>query len=111
MNRSWQWALAGILAAVVASFAFYTLRRPEPLPEGILYGSGHIEGTEVRIASEVGGRVVEQWLPEGEIVAKAARVAMIDPTVSRDRLRAADAELASLREAAAALGARSAGAT
>ena len=106
MNRSWQWALAGVLVAVIASYAFYTLTRPEPLPNGILYGSGHIEGTEIRIASEVAGRVVEQWMPEGGIVNAGAPVATIDPTVSRDRLRAVDAELDALRESRAALAAQ-----
>jgi HlyD family secretion protein len=106
MNRSWQWALAAVLIAVVASYAFYAFTRPEPLPEGFLYGSGHIEGTEVRIASEVAGRVVEQRMPEGEIVSAGAVLATIDPTVSRDRLSAAQAELDALRESRAALAAQ-----
>ena len=106
MNRSWQWALTGVLAAVVASYAFYALTRPEPLPEGVLYGSGHIEGTEVRISSEVAGRVIEQRLPEGEIVTAGAALVTIDPTVSRDRLSAAEAGLGALRQSAAALAAQ-----
>lgn len=106
MNRSWQWTLAGVLVAVLAASVFYGLTRPEPLPAGILYGSGHIEGTEIRIASEVAGRVLDQQLPEGELVAPGAPLVTIDPTVSRDRLRIADAELAALRETADALGAQ-----
>jgi HlyD family secretion protein len=106
MNRSWQWALAGVLAAVVSSSAFYALTRPDPLPEGILYGSGHIEGTEIRIASEVAGRVVEQLMPEGTVVSAGATLATIDPTVSRERLNAVEAELDALRESRAAFAAQ-----
>ena len=106
MNRSWQWALAAILVAVAVSYAFYALTRPEPLPEGFLYGSGHIEGTEVRIASEVAGRVLEQRMQEGEVVAAGAVLATIDPDVSRDRLSAAQAELDALAESRAALAAQ-----
>ena len=80
MNRSWQWALGAILIAVAASYAFYALTRPEPLPEGFLYGSGHIEGTEVRIASEVAGRVVEQRMPEGVVVPAGAVHRFVDFT-------------------------------
>lgn len=106
MNRSWQWALVGVLVAVVASYGFYALTRPEPLPEGFLYGSGHIEGTEVRIAPEVGGRVVEQRMPEGGAVTAGAVLAIIDPTVSRDRVNAAQAEADALRESRGVLAAQ-----
>jgi HlyD family secretion protein len=106
MNRSWQWALAGVVVAVVASYGFYALTRPERLPEGFLYGSGHVEGTEVRIASEVGGRVVEQRMPEGEVVSAGAVLAMIDPTVSSDRLSASEGEFNAMRESRGVLGAQ-----
>lgn len=106
MNRSWQWALAWVIAAVAVSAAFYVLTRPEALPEGLLYGSGHIEGTEIRIASEVAGRVVDQRLPEGQIVSAGTAVVTIDPSVSRDRLTATTAELDALRQSRGALAAQ-----
>jgi HlyD family secretion protein len=106
MNRSWLWALAGVLAVVLASYAFYLGTRPEPLPAGILYGSGHIEGTEIRIASEVGGRVAEQWMPEGAAVSAGAALVTIDPAVSRDQLSAVEGELGALTETRAALAAQ-----
>jgi len=106
MNRSWLWTLIGVLVVVLASYALYLLTRPEPLPEGLLYGSGHIEGTEVRIASEVTGRVVEQQMPEGEAVTAGAALVTIDPAVSRDQLSAVEGELEALRETRAALAAQ-----
>jgi HlyD family secretion protein len=106
MNRSWVAALAGVLVVVVASYALYLVTRPEPLPPGVLYGSGHIEGTEIRIASEVAGRVVEQRMPEGQAVSAGAALLTIDPAVSRDQLRAVEAELDALRETRAALAAQ-----
>src|SRR3970040_985031 len=105
MNRSWLWALAGVLAVVLASYAFYLGTRPEPLPAGILYGSGHIEGTEIRIASEVGGRVAEQWMPDRAAGSAGAALVTIDPAVSRDQLSAVEGELGALTETRAALAA------
>jgi HlyD family secretion protein len=106
MNRSWLWTLIGVLVVVLASSVLYFLTRPEPLPEGFVYGSGHIEGTELRVASEVSGRVVEQRMQEGEAVSAGAALVTIDPSVSRDQLSAVEGELAALRESRAALAAQ-----
>jgi HlyD family secretion protein len=73
------------------------------VPEGFLYGNGHIEGTEVRIASEVGGRVTEHALTEGEAVTRGQTVVVIDAQTSRDQLRVRQGELAALRDSQAAL--------
>lgn len=106
MNRSWLATLIGVIVAVAASYTFYSLTRPEALPKGLLYGSGHIEGTEIRIASEVAGRVLEQSLPEGQLVSAGAVVVTINPTVSRDRLAAAQGDVNALRETRSALAAQ-----
>lgn len=106
MKRSWLWTLVGVFAVAIASYALYALTRPEPLPPGILYGSGHIEGTEIRVASEVAGRVVEQGMPEGQAVNAGAPLLTIDPAVSRDQLSAVEGELEALRETGAALAAQ-----
>ena len=39
------------------SYGLYAYLTPPPLPDGLLYGNGHIEGTEIRVSSEVTGRV------------------------------------------------------
>lgn len=97
------WSLIGLLLISGISYGVFLATRPNPLPEGFLYGNGHIEGTEVRIASEVPGRVVEQSLTEGASVARGQTVVVIDAETSRDQLRAVQGELAALRDSRAAI--------
>jgi HlyD family secretion protein len=102
-KHSWLWSLALILVLGAVSWGVFVATRPAELPEGFLYGNGHIEGTEVRVASEVGGRVVEQHLTEGGVVRAGEPVVVIDAQTSQDRLRAVEGELAALRESKAAV--------
>lgn len=106
MNRSWIWTLIVVLAIAGGSFAAFVLLRPPTLQPGFAYGSGHIEGTEVKIASEAGGRVVSQSLVEGQAVKKNDRLVTIDPQVSRDQLSAAQSDVAALRSSRSALDAQ-----
>jgi len=80
------------------SYGVFVLFGEEPLPQGIVYGNGHIEGREVRIAAEVAGRVIEHHLVEGSKVSAGDPVAVIDPADAKDRLRSAQAELATARQ-------------
>ena len=72
-----------------------------------LLASGHVEAIEVRIAPEVGGRIVSFPAMEGDAVARGQEIARIDPTNVELALAAARAER---REAAAELALRRAGA-
>lgn len=54
--------------------------------------SGHVEATEVRIASKIGGRLEEFSVKEGDRVAAGQRLARIDTVDLRLALSAADAE-------------------
>ncbi len=65
MRGAWIRTSVGVLGLAAASCAIFFALRPPLLAESIVYGSGHIEGTEVRIAAEANGRVVEQALEEG----------------------------------------------
>jgi len=56
--------------------------------------SGYVEATEVRVASEVGGRVIEMKVAEGDRVAAGAVVARIDTADTDLALRRAEAERA-----------------
>lgn len=69
MSRGWLVTLAVLLALGAGGYTLYRYLEPTPLPPGILYGNGHVEGTEVRVAAEVGGRVIDSALVEGEPVA------------------------------------------
>jgi len=47
-------------------------------PTGVLRVSGHVEATEVQIAAEVGGRIVEMRVAEGDRVEAGTIVARLD---------------------------------
>ncbi|MGF6862721.1 HlyD family secretion protein [Rhodobacteraceae bacterium MBR-64] len=74
------WLLSALLLAIIAggSYGLFLYLRPAPLPEQLLYGNGHIEGTEVRVAVEVAGRVVESGIDEGVTVTKGDLLLRLD---------------------------------
>lgn len=59
---------------------------------GPLRASGYVEATEVRIAPQVGGRIVELALNEGDNVSAGALVARLDTSDQEIALRRAQAE-------------------
>lgn len=72
--------VAFILAVLVGASAFFYFRlQPDPQPGQLVYGSGRIEADEVRLASEVPGRLVEFRLREGETLRAGELIARIDP--------------------------------
>jgi HlyD family secretion protein len=62
--------------------------------EGPVRASGYVEATEVRIAAEVGGRILELVMDEGDRVASGALVARLDTSDTDLALRRAEAERA-----------------
>lgn len=102
MKQSWVWSLAVLLVVSGISYGVFWATRPQAVPQGFLYGNGHIEGTEVRIASEVTGRVTELHLTEGQAVTQGQTVLVVDAETSRDQLRVRQGELAALRDSRAA---------
>jgi HlyD family secretion protein len=93
----------GLLLISGLSYGIFWATRSPEVPEGFLYGNGHIEGTEVRIASEVAGRVTEHALTEGDAVTRGQTLVVIDAQTSEDQLRVREGELAALRDSQAAL--------
>lgn len=74
------WIVAVVLVLIAAgSWYGYELLKPEPVAAQVVYGSGRIEADEVRVAPEVGGRVVELTGREGEALMRGTVVARIDP--------------------------------
>jgi HlyD family secretion protein len=59
---------------------------------GPLRASGYVEATEVRVAPQVGGRIVELALNEGDQVTAGALVARLDTSDQEIALRRAQAE-------------------
>lgn len=92
MNKNWIWSVVALVAVAAASYALYLYLQPAKLPDGILYGNGRVEATEVRIASEVGGRVVESRLVEGRVFHRGDLLVRIDDTDLRLRLAQAQAD-------------------
>jgi HlyD family secretion protein len=103
MRRRIVWSLlAVVVLAGGAALAYQWLRVP-PLPPGFAYGSGHVEATEVRLAAETGGRVVEQRLVEGQPVKAGDVLLVIDPVTTQDQLSSVQEEAQAIRASVAAL--------
>jgi len=85
-----------IVLLAAASYGLFVYLSPPPLPQGLLYGNGHIEGTEVRIASEVMGRILESRLVEGRNISAGDLLVRIDDTDLRIQLKQIQSEEAAL---------------
>jgi len=97
MRTTWAWTGLVILAIAGGSYGLYAWLRPQPLPTQLLYGNGHIEGTEVRIAAEVGAKVLDGRLLEGRFVKRGDLLLQLDDTELKLRKARADAEIRSLQ--------------
>ncbi len=63
-----------ILLIVVGAFAYYFLHKREIANDAHVRASGTVEVTEVQIAPQVGGRILDLALDEGDLVEKNALV-------------------------------------
>jgi len=89
--RAWLWTPIALVALAAGSFAAYRWLTPPPLPPGLLYGSGRVEGTEVAVTPEISGRVVASELVEGAPVRAGQVLVRLDDAdvrVELDRARA-----------------------
>ena len=80
----------GVLTAVAAPAALTGCRNGKN--DGPLRASGYVEATEVRVAPEVGGRVVELRVQEGDQVQVGETVAKLDTADTELAVRRAHAE-------------------
>lgn len=99
MRKTWLWTLLGMIGLAGVSYAVFLWLLPPALPEGILYGNGRIEATEVTVSAEVGGRVLESSLVEGRTVRKDDLLVRLDETDLKTRLRQAEANAAAAQRA------------
>lgn len=102
-SSSWIWSIVVIVLVAVTSYGLFLLTQGASLPEGFVYGNGHIEGRDVKLAAERGGRVVRHSLVEGEPVSAGDPLVEIDPEDANEQIRAAQADLDSLKEKIAAI--------
>jgi HlyD family secretion protein len=77
--------------AALAAFLLATACR-DPRDSGLIVASGHLEATDVRIATKVAGRLELLAVKEGDRVASGQELARIDTTDSGLTLRQAKAE-------------------
>ena len=100
VKQAWLATPLVLILLAAGSYGLYVYLTPTPLPDGLLYGNGHIEGTEIRVSSEVTGRVIDSRLVEGKTVAAGDLLVRIDDTDARIQLnqsQAAKADLEQLR--------------
>ena len=76
--RSWVWVFVALTGLAVASVGFFYFMAPPVLEGGFAYANGHVEGTEIRISSEVRGRVLKSNLEEGRAVDKDSVLVELD---------------------------------
>jgi HlyD family secretion protein len=67
-----------IRLALVVPLATIAVACAGPPPSNALTASGNVEATEVQVAPEVGGRILEMRVAEGDRVAAGAVIATLD---------------------------------
>ena len=97
MRHTWIITLTILILGAGGSYLLYLQLIPQPLPDQILYGNGHIEGSEVRVSAEVSGRVIENFMTEGGAVAAKTVLVRIDPTRLELSLAKAESEIAAIK--------------
>ena len=88
--------------AVTAALAAFAAACQQPEDPNRLRASGHVEATDVRLAPEVGGRIVTFDVKEGDRIQAGARILTIDPTDITLAIDRARTEQTGGRSAAAA---------
>lgn len=97
--KTWLWTAAVVALVAALSYWAFAMLRAEALPDGLLYGNGHIEGTEVAVGAEVSARVVESHVVEGASVEAGDLLVRLDDAELSARLRQAQAEAEALQRA------------
>lgn len=96
MRGTWLWTALALVLVAGGSYALFSYLQPEPLPEQLIYGNGRVEGTEIRVPAEVGGRVSESRLVEGKAIERGEVLLKLDATDLRLRLAQANSEIDAL---------------
>jgi len=87
-----------LVAALGGAVAIWQMRAPE-LPQGLSFGNGRLEATEVDVATKVGGRLASLIPHEGDHVAQGQTVATLDADDVAAQLRAAQAQVRQAQQA------------
>ena len=87
-----------LVAALGGAFAIWQWRAPE-LPQGLAFGNGRLEATEVDVATKVGGRLASLVPHEGDEVSQGQTVATLDADDLSAQWRAAQAQVRQAQQA------------
>jgi HlyD family secretion protein len=87
----------GALGPAVAALLLATACGRDDPARGAIVVSGHVEGTDVRVGTKVGGTLTALLVEEGETVAAGQEIARIDTVDLELALASARAELATAR--------------
>tara|TARA_B100000242_G_scaffold75580_3_gene49068 strand:- start:1443 stop:2504 length:1062 start_codon:yes stop_codon:yes gene_type:complete len=98
MRTTWLGAAIIIILIAAGSYGLYLYLKPAQLPEHVLYGNGHVEATDVKIAAEVSGKIIENRLAEGEKVEKGALLVRVDDEDLQLQKARLEAEIAALQQ-------------
>ncbi|QOR38190.1 HlyD family efflux transporter periplasmic adaptor subunit [Billgrantia diversa] len=77
------WTIVAVILLATGGYLGFIALRPTELPPGFLYGSGRIEATELRLAAEIPGRVVENQLVEGQPIIAGDELIRLDDRLVR----------------------------
>lgn len=92
MKATWILTPLFLIALAAGSYGVFLYLSPKPLPPDVLYGNGHIEGTEVDVGAEVSGRIAQSAMIEGREIRKGDLLIKIDDSDFKTRLAQAQAE-------------------
>ncbi|MCC6208897.1 MAG: efflux RND transporter periplasmic adaptor subunit [Gammaproteobacteria bacterium] len=85
MRNNWLWTLVALFALAGLSYGLYQALQSPPLPAGLLYGNGHIEGTAVTVSAEIAAVVTESGLVEGREVQQGELLVRLDDAEFKTR--------------------------
>jgi len=89
----------GLVAVLGIGYVVWRMRAPE-LPQGLAFGNGRLEATEVDVAIKFGGRLASLTPHEGDKVTQGQTVATLDAEDIAAQLRGAQAQVRQAQEAA-----------
>ena len=99
MRRPFLITLAAVAAVILVSYGLFVFLKGPSLDPRVLYGNGSIEGTDVKVGSEVAGRVIESNVIEGREVQQGEVLVRIDETDFELKRRQVEAEREALSNA------------
>ncbi len=100
LRGHWTWVVIGVLVVSVGWMGpWHALAAPRP--RGVITASGTIEAEEVKISAEMGGRVVQVAVDEGDAVEAGQLLVQLDDSLLIAQVSEAEAALAAARAALA----------